>query len=116
MPLEPQTPSEAKLQQALEHAVLAASVAYCVSWTDPDVAALGTTALRAATKASRDKHVRDWVAQRNGVHGAAVPSAAVVNRWDAQSDAFPPVRCLRTKEPVPLQAKRDKAAQGGSVF
>ena len=90
-PHGPQTLREALLQQALEQAVLAAPVAYCASWTDPDVAALGMTALRAATKASRDKRLRDWVAERNAVHGAAVASASIVNQCNAESDTFPAV-------------------------
>ena len=69
-PLEPQTDPEALLQRVLEDAILAASVSYCTSWTDPDVASLGRSALLAATLASRDKRVRDFVAQRNGTHGA----------------------------------------------
>ena len=146
-PLEPQTPREALLQQAVEHAVLAASVSYCTSWTDPDVAALGTSALRAATKASRDKRVLEWAAQRNATHGAVVTPAAVVKRCIAESAAFPAVgarlpdiglrggerskivwcyrwrrRCagkitsLRTKEPLPLHWKRDKAGHGGAIL
>ena len=69
--LAPQTDAEALLQRVLEDAILAASVSYCTSWTDPDVASLGRSALLAATLASRDKRVRDFVAQRNGTHGAA---------------------------------------------
>ena len=69
--LAPQTDAEALLQRVLEDAILAASVSSCTSWTDPDVASLGRSALLAATSASRDKRVRDFVAQRNGTHGAA---------------------------------------------
>ena len=90
-PLLPQTPREALLQEALESAVLAVSAAYCASWTDPEVAALGMSALRAATRACRDKRVRDWVAERNSVHGAAVSSAAIVHRWNADRAADPGV-------------------------
>lgn len=89
--VEAETPRAALLQRALEDAVLAASPSYCTSWTDPDVAALGRSALHAATKASRDKRVRDWVAHRNGTHGAAVPSAAVVGRWNALAEDTPGV-------------------------
>ena len=144
-PLKPQTPREALLQEALEQAVLAASAAYCASWTDPAVAALGISALRAATKASRDKRVRDWVAASNAAHGSSVPSAVVVRRWNTVGEIVPEVgariedigqpggedysrvwcyrwrrRCggkfglLRTKEPLPLATKRDKAGDGGT--
>ena len=84
-PLQPQPDPEALLQRALEDAVLAASVEFSTDWTDPNVAALGRSALRAATKASRDRRVRDWVAGRNATDGASVSSTAVVNRWNAQS-------------------------------
>ena len=146
--LEPQTGPEALLQRVLEDAVLAASVSYCTSWTDPDVASLGRSALLAATLASRDKRVRDFVAQRNGTDGAAVTSAAVVREWNAQAEQCPLVGsdlqnigvnraestnrvwcnrwrrrcgtkmgCLRTKEPLSLQTKRDKAlVRGDRIF
>ena len=52
------------------------------------MAALGLAALRAANKASRDKRLRDWGAERNAVHVAAITSAAVVKRWNV-------MRCLQ---------------------
>ena len=138
-PLDLHTPNELLLKEALEEAVLAVTAAYTASWIDPHVAALGVTALRAATKACRDKRVRDWVAHRNAVDGAVVSSAAVVHRCNGYNAADAPVgvpmgpigvpgsdvswrswsyrwrrRCgvkmcaLRTKEPVPLEEKREK--------
>ena len=85
-PLEPRPHRERVLQEALEQAVLAASAEECVAWTDPDVAALGTSALRSARRACRDKRARDWVIERNAVHGATVRSVAVLDRWNAQTE------------------------------
>ena len=138
-PLELHTANELLLKEALEEAVLAVTAAYTASWIDPHVAALGVTALRAATKACRDKRVRDWVGHRNAVDGAVVSSAAVVHRWNGYNAGDAPLgiamapigvpgsevtwrmwsyrwrrRCgvkmcaLRTKEPVPLETKREK--------
>ena len=137
---EPQRHRETVLQRALEDAILAVSASYCASWTDPAVAALGKSALKAATKAARDKRVRDWVARRNAEHGAAVASEAVVRAWNgetahlaimaggvenirvAREGVTPRVWChrwrrrcgakitfLRTKEPLALETKREKA-------
>ena len=136
----PQRHCEAVLQRALEDAILGVPASYCASWIDPSDAALGRSALRAATKASRDKRVRDWVAERNAVHGAAVSSVAVVRKWNEEDETLGPLgsemgeargpraavtqrvwchrwrrRCggqitfLRTREPLTLDAKREKA-------
>ena len=72
--MKPHRPEQIKLQRAMEDALLAASPAYICSWIDPDVAALGCRALRAATKAARDKSIREWVSKRNRIDGAAVAS------------------------------------------
>ena len=147
MPLAPQPPQEALLQEALEQVVLQTPVAQCVSWTDPDVASLGVTALRAATKASRDQRLREWVKDRNARHGAAVAGSAIANhcmteRIVEDADEEPifdmhfPVgagavrswcfrwrgRCngrfmsLRTKEPIKLETKREKAVPWKEIF
>ena len=73
------------LQRALEDAVLTASPSCCAAWVDPDVATLGTSALRKATKALRDKRMQAWVKQRNDLHGAAPTTCSVLHRGNGEA-------------------------------
>ena len=81
-----QKPAEARLQRALDDAVFGADPSFWAACITPEQAALGKPALRAATKTVRDKRARDWVSERNAIHGASVSSASVLTRWNAATE------------------------------
>ena len=66
---------------------MASLAAYCDAWVDPARAMLGYKALHTATKAARDKRVRDWISYRNLHDGATVPSYSVMRNWNVNNGA-----------------------------
>ena len=77
---------EKLLQRALETSILDASASCCSSWTDPNMATLGISPLRRATRLCRDKRLRDWVKHRNVACGATVSSTHILRRWHGEGN------------------------------
>ena len=133
---------EGALQRSLEDAILSASPSVTWSWVDPDMATLGKKQIQVATDAARDKRLWQWLKNRNATHGTVVSTRDLCEQWHALGATFggagihPPMgamrskrgivrwgtrwrrRCntklgvLRTKEPIGLDAKRQKVRRG----